>query len=196
MKLILIKTKEDNDFQQFILCNNINEPISSFDVEINRNTALISYKTSEQYQNKGYASEGLIKLKEELFKDDNILFLELINLSGDYSRKVAENAGFISPSNNLDYYVLLNPRAEEILTNLLNTLDDSSLEYKKAKKLLEKVKVMKNRELMARSKQQEKLNELLERLELESDEEYRKKLEEEIKHLKKVLNLKELNKTK
>lgn len=122
--------------------------------------------------------------------------MELINLSGDYSRKVAENAGFISPSNNLDYYVLLNPRAEKILTNLLNTLDDSSLEYKKAKKLLEKVKVMKNRELMARSKQQEKLNELLERLELESDEEYRKKLEEEIKHLKKVLNLKELNKTK
>ena len=64
-------------------------------------------------------------LKNNLFSDTGILFLELINLSGDYSRKVAENAGFFSPNHCIEYYISLNPNAEIIIdeqTHQLNTV--------------------------------------------------------------------------
>lgn len=96
------------------MCNENNEQIVSFDVEINKEIALISYETKESFRNQGYASKGLTLLRDTLFSNNSILFLELINLSGDYSRKVAENAGFFSRSNNLDYYICLNPYEKKL----------------------------------------------------------------------------------
>lgn len=58
-------------------------------------------------------------VKTKLFEEE-MLFLELINLSGDYSRKVAENAGFFSYSGNLDCFVAVNPNAESILEKKLS----------------------------------------------------------------------------
>lgn len=194
MEIKLVQTENDYNFKQFKLCNDNNDTISSFDVEISKETALISYVTEETYRNQGYASKGLKLLTEELFNDDCILFLELINLSGDYSRKVAENAGFISPSNTMDYYVLVSPRAEGILENKLSSLDESSPKYKRYKKLLEKVQIMIKRESITRQKLHDKLNQLLERLELEESEEHKKYLESEINHLKKVIETSDLNK--
>lgn len=114
MALNLVQVKDD-----FKLYNENNEEIASFWVEYNKDIALISYETKEEFRHKGIASKGLNLLKEVLFNEKNILFLELINLSGDYSRKVAENAGFFSPYHTLDYYISLNPRAEEIVNEKL-----------------------------------------------------------------------------
>lgn len=97
MDVKLVKTVDDLDFKTFKLYTEIGGKLdvtTSFDVEINKETDLISYETKEKYRHQGYASKGLNLLRDTLFSDDNILFLELINLSGDYSRKVAENGGF------------------------------------------------------------------------------------------------------
>lgn len=187
MKLKLVLTEDDIDFKEFKLCNERNEHIVSFDVEINKETALISYETKEGFRHQGYASKGLNLLNDTLFSNDSILFLELINLSGDYSRKVAENAGFFSPNNTLDYYVLLNPRAEEIINEKLNTLDASSQIYKKAQRQMDKVSNLRRRENFAKEKMHTKLEQLLYEKELTESEEYRKVLEAEINHLQKIL---------
>lgn len=187
MELKLVLTEDDIDFKEFKLCNERNEHIVSFDVEINKETALISYETKESFRHQGYASKGLNLLNDTLFSNDSILFLELINLSGDYSRKVAENAGFFSPNNTPDYYVFLNPRAEEIINEKLNTLDASSQIYKKAQRQMDKVSNLRRRENFAKEKMHAKLEQLLYEKELTESEEYRKVLESEINHLQKIL---------
>ncbi len=186
-ELTLILTENELDFKTFKLCNLTGSQIVSFDVEIDKETALISYETQEKFRNKGYASKGLNLLKDVLFNDDNILFLELINLSGDYSRKVAENAGFFSRSGNLDYYVLLNPLAEQILNDKLNFLDVSSVKYKKTYQLLEKVKKLRQVEFFSKQKMQAKLDELLQQREVVDSVDYKEYIESEINHLQKVL---------
>lgn len=186
-ELTLILTENELDFKTFKLCNLTGSQIVSFDVEIDKETALISYETQEKFRNKGYASKGLNLLKDVLFNDDNILFLELINLSGDYSRKVAENAGFFSRSGNLDYYVLLNPLAEQILNDRLNFLDVSSVKSKKTHQLLEKVKNLRQVEFFSKQKMQAKLDELLQQREVVDSVDYKEYIESEINHLQKVL---------
>lgn len=186
-ELTLILTENELDFKTFKLCNLTGSQIVSFDVEIDKETALISYETQEKFRNKGYASKGLNLLKDVLFNDDNILFLELINLSGDYSRKVAENAGFFSRSGNLDYYVLLNPLAEQILNDRLNFLDVSSVKSKKTHQLLEKVKKLRQVEFFSKQKMQAKLDELLQQREVVDSVDYKEYIESEINHLQKVL---------
>ena len=186
-ELTLILTENELDFKTFKLCNLTGSQIVSFDVEIDKETALISYETQEKFRNNGYASKGLNLLKDVLFNDDNILFLELINLSGDYSRKVAENAGFFSRSGNLDYYVLLNPLAEQILNDRLNFLDVSSVKFKKTHQLLEKVKKLRQVEFFSKQKMQAKLDELLQQREVVDSVDYKEYIESEINHLQKVL---------
>ena len=186
-ELTLILTGNEWDFKTFKLCNLTGSQIVSFDVEIDKETALISYETQEKFRNKGYASKGLNLLKDVLFNDDNILFLELINLSGDYSRKVAENAGFFSRSGNLEYYVLLNPLAEQILNDRLNFLDVSSVKSKKTHQLLEKVKNLRQVEFFSKQKMQAKLDELLQQREVVDSVDYKEYIESEINHLQKVL---------
>lgn len=186
-ELTLILTENELDFKTFKLCNLTGSQIVSFDVEIDKETALINYETQEKFRNKGYASKGLNLLKDVLFNDDNILFLELINLSGDYSRKVAENAGFFSRSGNLDYYVLLNPLAEQILNDRLNFLDVSSVKFKKTHQLLEKVKKLRQVEFFSKQKMQAKLDELLQQREVVDSVDYKEYIESEINHLQKVL---------
>ncbi len=76
MELKLIQVEDDINFKEFKLCNKNNEQIVSFDVELNKGTALISYETIEKFRNNGFASYGLNLLKDFLFGDNNILFLE------------------------------------------------------------------------------------------------------------------------
>lgn len=186
MELKLVQVDDD----EFKLCNDNNEKIVSFDLEINQDTALISYDTKERFRNQGYASKGLILLRDTLFSNKSILFLELINLSGDYSRKVAENALFFSPSNNINYYVCLNPLAEQIINDRLSSLDISSIEYERDQKILEKVKNLRYSENKAKQKLQDKLDELLKIRELEDLEgDYIKYVESEISHLEKILTV-------
>lgn len=162
--------------------------ITSFDVEINKETALISYETKEKYRHQGYASKGLNLIRETLFNDDNILFLELIYLSGDYSRKVDENGDFFSRSGNLEYWVSLNPNAEQLINDKLQSLDVSSTKYKRTYKLLDKV------ETLAKQKMQAKLDSLLQQREIESDEEYKNNLATEISHLQGILEPQDVKK--
>lgn len=183
-KLKLIQSENGEDFY---LCNEMGVRIVHFWVEINKETALISYETQESFRNQGYASKGLILLRDTLFSNGSILFLELIHLSGDYSRKVAENAGFFSRSNNLEYYFCLNPHAEQIINDRLSSLDTFSVEYKRTLKLFEKVQNNRLYEKRAKQKLQDKLNELLQRRELEEPGEYRERIETEIDHIQKIL---------
>lgn len=129
MELALVLT-EDN-FKRYKLCDETGNHIVSFDVEISKDAALINYETQEQFRNQGYASRGLNLLRELLFSYENILFLELINLSGDYSRKVAENAGFFSCSTGMKCYIALNPCAEQILNSRMDSIDSSSIKKNK-----------------------------------------------------------------
>lgn len=182
-----VKLIEAENGVDFILCNESGVKIVEFNVENNKETDLISYETQENFRNQGYASKGLILLRDTLFSNDSILFLELINLSGDYSRKVAENAGFFSRSGNLNYYACLNPRAEQIINARLSALDISSIEYKRMQKLLNKVQAMRSNETKAKQKLQDKLDELLQTIELEEPGEYRDYIEAEIRHLQNIL---------
>ncbi len=122
-----------------------------------------------------------------MFNNDNILFLELIHLSGDYSRKVAENAGFFSRSGNLEYYICLNPHAEQIINGRLKSLDISSVEYGRTPRLLEKTQTLRHNENTEKQKLQEKLDELTQIRELEVQGEYKVYIESEISHLQKIL---------
>ena len=128
-KMQLLKIENDLNYKEFKLCNDDGDIIVSFDVEISNETALISYETREEFRNQGFASLGLNMLKNILFSDTGILFLELINLSGDYSRKVAENAGFLSPNYSIDYYILLNSDAEIIIDEQIHQLNPSFTKY-------------------------------------------------------------------
>lgn len=186
MELKLVQTENDVDFKQFKLCNENNDCIVSFDVEVNKETALISYETKEEFRNQGFASRGLNLLKEVLF-NGGILFLELINLSGDYSRKVAENAGFFSPSNSLNYYVSLNPNAEEIVNNKLHDLEPNSAQLKKLKKQLEKISNMRLGENRAKENLHNKLEQLLQEREFCEPGDYKNSIEDEISHIQKII---------
>lgn len=183
----LLQTVNDLDYKEFNLCNDNEETITSFDVEINNHTALISYVTKEMFRNQGYGSLGLNMVKDTLFCDSNILFLELINLSNDYSRKVAENAGFFSPGHNIDYYIALNPKAEELLEQQLNQLDSSSQSYRRQLRLLEKVKRLRAAENSSKEELQNKLQQLLQE-DVEGIENYKKYVDSEAHHLQGIVD--------
>ncbi len=185
MELILELTEDDSDFKTYKLCDATGNHIVSFDVEINKDTALISYETQEQFRNQGYASRGLNLLRGLLFDDENILFLELINLSGDYSRKVAENACFFSRSTAMKYYIALNPCAEQILNSRMDSINSSTI--KKNQRLLEKVNTLRQAESLSKQEMQNKLDSLLQQKEIETSIEYKTLLESEISHLQKIL---------
>ncbi len=184
----LLQTGNDLDYKTFELCNDDGDTVASFDAEINEETALISYETKQQFRNMGFASLGLNLLKNVLFSDFNILFLELINLSGDYSRKVAENAGFFSPSHSIDYYISLNPDAEIIIEELFEQLDSSSTEYRKKQNVYNKVKRLRACENRSKEELKRKLKQLLQEqaIVLESGY-YKKHIEDEINHLHNIL---------
>ena len=184
MEIKLVQAENGVDFK---LCNEMGVQIVGFDVEISKETAFISYETQESFRNQGYASKGLILLRDTLFSDDSILFLGLINLSGDFSRKVAENAGFFSRSGNLDYYICLSPHAEQIINDRLSSLDISSFEYKRTQRIFEKVQTLRHAENRAKQKLQDKLDELLQIRELEEPDDYKKYVESEINHLERIL---------
>lgn len=193
MEVKLVQVENGVDYKAFKLCNENNEQLGDFYVEIDKETALISYDTREEFRKQGYASRGLKLVRDTLFGNNDILFLELINLTGDYSRKVAENAGFFSRSGNLDYWVLANPRAEEIINSRLNSSDISSSELSKTNRLLQKVSSWQYGAVKAKEKLHNKLEQLLEErelIELEKGEnrDYKNYLESEIHHLKGILS--------
>ncbi len=158
----LLQTKKDINDEEYKLYNDDGTPVVDFDVEISGGgRALISYITRKEFRNKGYASVGLQQLRDSLFGDSNIIFLELINLSGDYSRKVAENAGFFSPSHSPDYYVCLNPNGEHLLEQQLEGMDISSLEFKEKQRTYAKLKRLRVSETQAKEEMQSRLEELL-----------------------------------
>lgn len=184
----LLQTKNDSQYKEFKLCNDNGDEVASFDVEIDKETALISYETKQEYRNMGYASLGLNLLKNALFSDFNILFLVLINLSGDYSRKVAENAGFFSPSHSIDYYISLNPNAEIITEELFKQLDSSSTEYRKKQNLHNKIKGLRTCENRSKEELKRKLKQLLQEQATGVEPGfYKKYIEGEINHLQNIL---------
>ena len=187
----LLQTENNLDYKTYELCNDDGDKVVYFDVEIKKETALISYYTEYEFRNKGYASLGLNLLKNVLFSDFNILFLELINLSNDYSRKVAENAGFFSPINSINYYISLNPNAETIIEEQIQKLEPSSKEYKKRKNLYNKIKRLRACENHSKEELKRKLKQLLQEqaIDLESGYQgyYKKNIKDEINHLQNIL---------
>ena len=178
----------DDEVSEYKLKNTNGEVITSYSVEWNKTNALISYETSEKYRNQGYASLGLNMLKKELFTNNRALTLELINLSGDYSRKVAENAGFFSPHDSMNYYVTINPFAEEVVESKLLECESDSKLYSQLQRLLQRIKSLKKAQRKSRIKMQEKLKGLKEIVEIADNEEYKKELMAEITHLDGIIN--------
>jgi uncharacterized protein (DUF342 family) len=126
-------------------------------------------------------------LKDILFSESDILFLNLIDLSSDYSRKVAENAGFFSPSNSLDYYVSVNPKAEIIIDDLLQKSDQSSTNYKKVQRLQKKLRRLRNIERQRKEIMKNKLESLLQEVEIVESDDYKRLIESEIHHIQNIL---------
>lgn len=189
MNVKLVKTNVDSEYADFELRNENDVKIVSFEVEFGTDKALISYETIEAYRNQGFASQGLCLLRDYLFQE-NILILELINLSGDHSRKVAENARFFSGSpNSLDFYLALNPLAENIIGEQIKSVVPGTLEHTKLEKKLHKVKKVRLRELSAKNALREKLNNLMATRELTDDLDYKDILSAEIKHLQNILGI-------
>ena len=183
----LLQTQNDLEYKTFELCNDDGDKVASFDVEIEKETAIISYETEKQFRNMGFASLGLNLLKNTLFSDSNILFLQLINLSSDYSRKVAENAGFFSPTHSINYYITLNPNAEIIIDELFKQLDPSSTEYRKKQYVLKKIKRLRISEARSKEELKIKLKQLLQQAEVVELGDYKKYIEDEINHLQNIL---------
>ena len=186
IKLVL----NDGECLEYKLRNKDGEDVTSYSIEWDKPKiiALISYETGERYRNHGYASIGLNMLKNELFINYGALILELIDLSGDYSRKVAENAGFFSPCNSLDYFVAINPAAEKVLLGKLQQFSSDSKLNMQLQRLLARIRSLKKIQISSRIKMQEKLDGLRQTLELADDEEYKKQLLIEIAHLEGVVN--------
>ena len=190
----LLQTQNDLGYKTFELCNDDGDKVASFDVEIEKETAIISYETEKQFRNMGFASLGLNLLKNTLFSDSNILFLQLINLSSDYSRKVAENAGFFSPTHSINYYITLNPDAEIIIYELFKQLDPSSTEYRKKQYVLKKIKRLRISEARSKEELKIKLKQLLQQAEVVELGDYKKYIETEINHLQNILGESHYNK--
>lgn len=183
VKLVLMDNNED-----YKLKSKADEEISSYSVERDKEKALISYETNVAFRNQGYASLGLNLLKRELFKENRTLILELINLSGDYSRKVAENAGFFSPHNSINYFVALHPFAEEIVERNMQQFERGTLEYSKQERLLQRMRNLRKQPKKANTRLADKLASLKTQLELEDDENHRINLKSEISHIERILN--------
>lgn len=186
VKLVLVDSDEET--LEYELKSKSGEKISSYTVERNKEKALISYETSIAFRNKGYASMGLNLLKKELFKENNIFILELINLSGDYSRKVAENAGFFSPYNSIDYFVALHPFAEDIIERNMQQLESETSRYDKQEKLLQRMRSLRKKQSKANTRLVSKLAYLKTQVELEDNENYKIDLQNEINHIERILN--------
>ena len=186
VKLELVES--DDELSEYKLKDKEGKVLTSFSVEWNKTNALISYETSEDCRNQGYASLGLNMLKQELFSTKHALTLELINLSNDYSRKVAENAGFFSPSGSIDYYVTINPAAEEIIESQLLRVQADSTSYTRLQKLLNRIRSLKKAQKNDKLKKQEKLEALRRDIEIADNEDYKEGLMREITHLEGILN--------
>lgn len=172
--------------EEFALCNENGEILTRFTVEYEREKAIISYYTKPNFQNNGYASKGLNLLKKKLFESNRIFILDLINLSGEYSKNVAENAGFFSHGS-LDLYQTIHPHAEEILERKITSTSGDDKRYKK---ILEKIRGMRKIQNKAKQKLADELlymYRLREDIE-ETDDEYRKRIEKRIKHLEKIVD--------
>lgn len=113
--------------------------------------------------------------------------MQLINLSSDYSRKVAENAGFFSPTHSINYYITLNPDAEIIIYELFKQLDPSSTEYRKKQYVLKKIKRLRISEARSKEELKIKLKQLLQQAEVVELGDYKKYIEDEINHLQNIL---------
>lgn len=171
--LNLIVIDSDEEQEEIKLVNESNEILTSFSIEFNaKNQALISYETEPNHQHKGYASIGLDMVANYLFKK-GIIVLELIDLTGDYSRKVAENAGFYEVGSGLTCFRRVNPEAELIAPN---------------EKWINKIEGYRNKERKYIEKLAMKLSSLKEMLAIENDSSRKKEIEEEIMHLERVLN--------
>lgn len=195
MDIKLVKVDSDENGAEYKLKNGDNVNIVSYSVEYNKEnilkSALISYETKLEYRHQGYASLGLNMLKNEIFSGNHILLLELIHLSGDYSRKVAENAGFFPASGNLNYFVALHPFAEAIVTQQMSNVEKESSEYKKNERLLEKIKYRRISENVAMENLRNKLESLRQEHSYaiaDQEMEYVKTLDVEISHIEKILN--------
>lgn len=175
----------DKDEEEFALCNENGDTLTRFSVEYEREKAIVSYDTKPDFQNKGYASKGLNLLKKKLFESNKIFILELINLSGEYSQKVAENAEFFSRGSSLNCYQTIHPCAEEILERQMAS---SSTEDNRYKKLLEKIRGMRKIQNNAKQKLADELDTLRRTNEENLDEEYKQRIEKRIKHLEKIVD--------
>lgn len=188
MDVKLVLTDCDEEVSDYKLKNASDEEISSYTVEMDKEKALISYETNVAFRNQGYASLGLNLLKSELFKGNHTLILELINLSGDYSRKVAENAGFFSPHNSIDCFVALHPFAEDIIERSMQQFEKGTSGYIKQERLLQKMRNLRKQQIRANTRLTEKLSSLKTQLELTDNESYRINLKSEINHIERILS--------
>lgn len=188
MNVKLVLTDENEKVSDYKLKSESDEEISSYTVEINKEKALISYETNTAYRNQGYASLGLDLLKSELFKTNRTLVLELINLSGDYSRKVAENAGFFSPHNSINYFIALHPFAENIVEKSMQQFERGTPEYSKQERLLQRMRVLRKQQKEAHIRLANKLDSLKEEEKSTDDENYKKNLNDEIRHIERIFS--------
>jgi len=124
-------------------------------------------------------------LKKKLFESNKVFILELINLSGEYSQKVAENAEFFSRGISLNCYQTIHPYAEEILERQMASINT---EDSRCKKLLEKIRGMRKIQNNAKQKLADELDRLRRENEEDLDEEYRQRIEKRIKHLEKIVD--------
>lgn len=188
MNVKLVLTEDDEEVSDYKLKSESGEEISSYTVERNKEKALISYETNAAFRNQGYASLGLNLLKSELFKTNRTLVLELINLSGDYSRKVAENAGFFSPHNSIDYFVALHPFAEDIVERSMQQFEIGTPRYSKQEKLLQRMRTLRKQQKEAHIRLVNKLASLKTQVELTDDDNYKRNLNDEIRHIERILS--------
>lgn len=152
--------------------------------------ALISYVTIESKRNNGYASIGLTLLRDRLFQE-GFCILEAIDISGEYSKRALENAGFFATSkDSLDNFVSLNPNAEEIISEQMLRSFKDSRQARYIELLYKEVLRLRFRKTQAYLEMHQRLLSCKESLELIDDNsQYKQTIEGEIRHLERALRL-------
>lgn len=179
---------EDDDLKTFYLYDD-GKKVSSYDVEYCRGggRVIISMATDPSYRKRGYATNGLILLKEKLFKE-GVCIIEGINLSGDISKMAFESAGFFPRTiESIDSYVILNPDADSIADDRIIMSRDNPAQKRKEELLKGEISFLRRREVDFRRLVTERLGSLKTFIDIEKDADSNTIVE--YNHLRKISSL-------
>jgi len=109
---LLRKIQKENEFsnsREYLLIVNGQVVTSIYVIMKNKNIADISFMTLEKYRQRGYATKALELIEEVLFKNEDILFTTITDMTRNkISSKIALKMGYVY-STDANCFIKMNP---------------------------------------------------------------------------------------